>query len=47
MEGYAIMVSVTAMECGPMVPFISIGGIRDRPDNGNNFDMATEIVVVV
>ena len=46
-KGYAIMVSVTAVECGPMVPFISIGGIRDRPDNGNNFDMATEMVVVV
>jgi membrane protease YdiL (CAAX protease family) len=45
--GYAVMVSVTAIECGPMVPFISIGGLRDRPDNGNNFDMATEIVVVV
>jgi len=46
-EGYAIMVSVTALECGPLVPLINIGGIRERPDNGNNFDLATEMVIVV
>jgi membrane protease YdiL (CAAX protease family) len=47
MRGHAVMVSVTAVECGPLVPIINIGGIRERPDNGNTFDMATELVMVV
>ncbi len=47
MEGFAIMVGVTAVECGNMVPLINIGGIRERADNGNSFDLALEITVVV
>jgi membrane protease YdiL (CAAX protease family) len=47
MEGYAVMISVTALDCGPMVPTVNFGGFRERADNGNNFDMATELVVVV
>jgi membrane protease YdiL (CAAX protease family) len=47
MEGYAVMVSVTAMECGPMVPTINLRGLRERADNGNNFDMATQLVIMV
>jgi membrane protease YdiL (CAAX protease family) len=46
MKGEAIMISVTAVECGNMVPLINIGGLRERADNGNNFDMALEMTVV-
>ncbi len=47
MKGHGIMLTVTAVECGPLVPFVNIGGLRERPDNGNNFDLATEMVVAV
>jgi len=45
-RGEAILVSVTAVECGDMVPFVSIGGLRDRADNGNSFDLVAELTVV-
>jgi hypothetical protein len=47
MKGHGVMLSVTAVDCGPLVPLINLGGLRERPDNGNNFDLVTEMVVAV
>ena len=46
MNGEGIIVSVTAVECGNMVPTLSPLGLRERADDGNNFDLAVEITVL-
>jgi hypothetical protein len=45
MKGYGIMLAVTAEDCGPMVPMVNIGGLRERADNGNTFDLVIQMVV--
>jgi membrane protease YdiL (CAAX protease family) len=45
MKGQAIIVSVTAVECGNQVPLVNFGGFRERADNGNSFDLAVELTV--
>ncbi|NOQ54318.1 MAG: CPBP family intramembrane metalloprotease [Thermoplasmata archaeon] len=44
-RGEGVIVSVTAVECGNMVPTLSPLGLRERADDGNNFDMAVEITI--
>jgi len=46
MKGEGIIVSVTAVECGNMVPTLNPLGLRERADDGNNFDMAVDITVL-
>lgn len=46
LKGEGILVSVTAVECGNMVPIFNFGGLRERADNGNSFDLVVEMTVV-
>jgi membrane protease YdiL (CAAX protease family) len=41
-----VMVSVTAVECGNMVPTINPLGLRERADTGNSFNLEVELVIV-
>ena len=41
-----VMISVTAVECGNMVPTVNPFGLRERADAGNSYDLEVELTVV-